>query len=44
MNGTVLIIGMGLIGGSLALCIKKEHPDAKIIGHDVNDKEVRLGR
>lgn len=44
MNGTVLIIGMGLIGGSLALCIKNEHPDAKIIGHDVNSKELRLGR
>ncbi|PFA70040.1 prephenate dehydrogenase [Bacillus sp. AFS015802] len=44
MNGTVLIIGMGLIGGSLALCIKKEHPHAKIIGHDVNPKELRLAR
>ncbi|MCA1058335.1 prephenate dehydrogenase [Rossellomorea aquimaris] len=43
MNGTVLIIGMGLIGGSLAICIKKEHPNAKIIGHDVNHKELRLG-
>ncbi|MGG4168476.1 prephenate dehydrogenase [Rossellomorea vietnamensis] len=44
MNGTVLIIGMGLIGGSLSLCIKKEHPHATIIGHDVNHKELRLAR
>ncbi|MGF3103444.1 prephenate dehydrogenase [Rossellomorea sp. DUT-2] len=44
MKGTVLVIGMGLIGGSLALCIKSEHPDAKIIGHDVNHKELRLAR
>ena len=44
MNGTVLIIGMGLIGGSLSLCIKKEHPHAKIIGHDVNHKELRLAK
>jgi prephenate dehydrogenase len=44
MDGTVLIIGMGLIGGSLALCIKKEHPNANIIGYDVNHKELRLGK
>ncbi|MCA1063179.1 prephenate dehydrogenase [Rossellomorea aquimaris] len=43
MEGTVLVIGMGLIGGSIALCIKNEHPDARIVGHDVNQKEVRLG-
>ncbi|MGR3764827.1 prephenate dehydrogenase [Rossellomorea sp. NS-SX7] len=44
MEGKVLIIGMGLIGGSLALCIKEEHPDATIIGHDVNDQELRLAK
>ncbi|TMU86763.1 prephenate dehydrogenase [Bacillus sp. BHET2] len=44
MNGTVLVIGMGLIGGSLAMVIKNEHPNAKIIGHDVNQKELRLAK
>jgi prephenate dehydrogenase len=42
MEGNVLIVGMGLIGGSLALCIKEEHPHASIIGYDVNHKELRL--
>ncbi|BCB04527.1 prephenate dehydrogenase [Bacillus sp. KH172YL63] len=44
MNGTVLVIGMGLIGGSLALVIKKEHPESVIIGYDVNQKEVKLAK
>jgi prephenate dehydrogenase len=44
MEGNVLIIGLGLIGGSLALCIKDEHPDATIIGYDVNHKELRLAK
>lgn len=34
MNKKVLIIGLGLIGSSLALCIKKEHPLVTIIGID----------
>lgn len=34
MKQQVLIIGLGLIGSSLALCIKKEHPSVKIIGFD----------
>lgn len=34
MNKKVLIIGLGLIGSSLALCIKKEHPLVTIIGLD----------
>ncbi|WP_064091032.1 prephenate dehydrogenase [Rossellomorea aquimaris] len=44
MEGTVLVVGMGLIGGSLALCIKGEHPNSKIIGHDINHKELRLAK
>jgi prephenate dehydrogenase len=28
MKGRVFVIGLGLIGGSLALCIKKEHKDS----------------
>ncbi len=44
MEGTVLVIGMGLIGGSLALCIKHQHPASRVIGHDINHKELRLAK
>ncbi|MBM4762119.1 prephenate dehydrogenase [Bacillus sp. B15-48] len=44
MKGRVLIIGMGLIGGSLALCIKAEHEDAVIVGYDVDEEQARLGK
>ncbi|MBS4191030.1 prephenate dehydrogenase [Bacillus sp. FJAT-49705] len=44
MDGRVFIIGLGLIGGSLALCIKKEHKDSFIIGYDVNKEQTRLAR
>ncbi|MGV3465786.1 MAG: prephenate dehydrogenase [Heyndrickxia sp.] len=40
MRGNVFIVGLGLIGGSLALNIKKEHPDAIIYGYDVNEEEI----
>jgi len=36
----VLVIGLGLIGGSLALDIKKAYPEAKISGIDVNEKHL----
>ncbi|MDR6998543.1 prephenate dehydrogenase [Neobacillus niacini] len=44
MKGRVFVIGLGLIGGSLALCIKKEHQDATIIGFDINVEQVRLAK
>lgn len=40
----VLIIGLGLIGGSLALCIKEKHPNTKVIGYDSNEKQLKLGK
>nr|WP_259545288.1 prephenate dehydrogenase/arogenate dehydrogenase family protein [Heyndrickxia oleronia] len=40
MKGNVLIVGLGLIGGSLALTIKKQHPSAKIYGLDIYQHEI----
>ena len=42
MNGNVLIIGLGLIGGSVALAIKKEHPASTIYGYDLNPDSMKL--
>src|SRR5699024_3699707 len=36
MRKNIMIIGLGLIGSSLAVCIKKEHPDAQLLGWDVS--------
>jgi prephenate dehydrogenase len=36
----IVVIGLGLIGGSLALDIKKAFPDVKIIGIDASEKHV----
>jgi prephenate dehydrogenase len=44
MKGRVFVIGLGLIGGSIALCIKKEHKDAFIIGYDIHPEQARLGK
>ncbi|WP_312475765.1 prephenate dehydrogenase [Neobacillus sp.] len=44
MKGRVFVIGLGLIGGSLALCIKKEHEDAIIVGFDINKEQSRLAK
>lgn len=44
MRGNVLIIGLGLIGGSVALAIKKEHPQAILFGYDVNETELQLAK
>ncbi|HEU5140038.1 MAG TPA: prephenate dehydrogenase [Bacillales bacterium] len=43
MHGNrVFVIGLGLIGGSLALAIKKQHPSSVIIGYDVRQEQVDL--
>jgi prephenate dehydrogenase len=42
MEGRVLIIGLGLIGGSLAMCIKEEHPGAELIGFDADGDQMDL--
>lgn len=44
MEGRILVIGLGLIGGSLALCIKKEHRDAVVYGFDINSEQARLAK
>ncbi|SJZ69326.1 prephenate dehydrogenase [Pilibacter termitis] len=46
MGKKVLIVGLGLIGSSLALAIKKEHPNVKIIGLDIqkSSEEFALKR
>ncbi|HLU23433.1 prephenate dehydrogenase [Lederbergia graminis] len=43
-KGRVLLIGVGLIGGSVALAIKKEHKEATIIGFDVNHDNCMLAQ
>ena len=37
----VLMIGIGLIGSSLALCIKETHPDIQINGFSQNEEELK---
>jgi prephenate dehydrogenase len=44
LKGRVFVIGLGLIGGSLALCIKKEHKESVIIGFDVNNEQAGLAK
>lgn len=44
MKGTVLIAGIGLIGGSLALTIKEAHPHATVIGFDIKESERKLAK
>ncbi|MDQ0205929.1 prephenate dehydrogenase [Alkalicoccobacillus murimartini] len=41
MKREVLIIGLGLIGGSIALGIRKEH-DVRMVGFDINDEQMRM--
>lgn len=41
MDRRVLIVGVGLIGGSIALAIKNEH-QAYIVGYDLNEENCKL--
>ncbi|NSL52286.1 prephenate dehydrogenase [Calidifontibacillus erzurumensis] len=43
MKKTVFVIGLGLIGGSIALAIKRKY-DINIIGFDVNEERVGLAK
>lgn len=43
MKKNVLLIGTGLIGGSIALAIKKNH-NVNIIGYDINDLQLEIGK
>lgn len=38
----ILIVGLGLIGSSLALCIKKEHPQYTVSGWDIQQKSREI--
>ncbi|KEK22898.1 prephenate dehydrogenase [Bacillus gaemokensis] len=40
----VVLIGTGLIGGSLALAIKKEYKTAIIIGYDIHSEQVERAK
>lgn len=42
MEQKVLIVGLGLIGSSLALAIKKEHPKVMITGFDLHEKTCEI--
>ncbi|MEI2358047.1 prephenate dehydrogenase [Mesobacillus zeae] len=44
MTGRVFIIGLGLIGGSLALCIKSEHQKCTVVGYDQDPEQARLAK
>jgi len=41
MTRNVLVIGLGLIGGSLALALQKS-PETKVIGYDISEKTREL--
>ena len=41
MKRTVLIVGLGLIGGSIALSIREEH-DALIRGFDISEEQLKM--
>ncbi|MDE3839396.1 prephenate dehydrogenase [Bacillus methanolicus] len=44
MEGRAFIIGLGLIGGSIALCIKDKHPESMVIGYDISEKQSKLAK
>ncbi|MER2258664.1 MAG: prephenate dehydrogenase/arogenate dehydrogenase family protein, partial [Priestia megaterium] len=44
MKENVFVIGLGLIGGSLALNIKKTHHHLDVIGFDINQEQLELAK
>jgi len=44
MPEKILLIGLGLIGSSLALCIKDQFPQIKIYGHDLMKQSEKLAK
>lgn len=42
MNNTICFIGLGLIGGSMALKIKKEAPSVKRMGVEINEEHAQF--
>nr|WP_295971661.1 prephenate dehydrogenase [uncultured Bacillus sp.] len=44
MKGRVFVIGLGLIGGSLALCVKGQHQDCNVIGFDIYEEQGKLAK
>lgn len=40
----ILIIGLGLIGGSIGRAVKEEHPSTFIIGYDVDHEQATLAK
>ncbi|MDA7025634.1 prephenate dehydrogenase [Bacillus sp. CLL-7-23] len=43
-NKTILLAGLGLIGGSIALAIKKNYPSYRIIGFDVSEEQMKAAK
>ncbi|RNA69153.1 prephenate dehydrogenase [Alteribacter keqinensis] len=41
MGKQLFVIGLGLIGGSLALAVKKDHPDTHVTGYDLNKNVMK---
>ncbi|MCR6106589.1 prephenate dehydrogenase [Salipaludibacillus agaradhaerens] len=44
MTRRLLVVGLGLIGGSLALAVKNSYPETIIMGYDVNKKACKLAK
>lgn len=40
----VFIIGLGLIGGSIALAIKKEHQNCLVFGYDIKEDQLKMAK
>ncbi|MEH6944035.1 prephenate dehydrogenase [Bacillus sp. JJ722] len=44
MRGNVFVIGLGLIGGSVALAIKSTFKDVTVTGYDINESGLQLSK